>query len=175
MAFIRTKRIKKKSGAIYEYLYIVENKRSRGKRMKQKMKKYLGRVYRHSRDNVMDFYEFYEIEDVNRYIDENSKDDIIWDLIKLELFNHGFEEEKDVFSKDGCFVNLKDRKVYNERGNSVAFAFNEGFLTTHAIRKILNFRAEDEEDGYDFAKMFVEAGISIPQDVFVGVFRKVFK
>ena len=34
---------------------------------------------------------------------------------------------------------------------------------------------EDEESGYDFAKMFVEAGFAVPNDVFVGIFRKVME
>ncbi|MBW2996433.1 hypothetical protein KY332_03975 [Candidatus Woesearchaeota archaeon] len=169
MAFIRTKKIK---GA--EYAYIVENRWKR-KKTKQKSKKYLGRVYRFDRVNMMDFYEFYGISDVDKYLAEKSKEEIIVDLIKLELFNHGFNEEKNCWRKGNCFLNLKEKKIYNEKGNNIALAFNEGFMTTYALRKLHNFRADVEEEGYDFAKLFVEAGISIPKDVFVGIFSKVYK
>ena len=169
MAFIRTKKIK---GA--EYAYIVENKWKR-KKTKQKSKKYLGRVYRFDRVNMMDFYEFYDIADVKSYLKEKSKEDIVDDLLKLEMFNYGFKENKGVWSREGCFFDLKRKKVYNEKGNSIALALNEGFLTSYALRKLISFKAYYEEDGYDFAKMFIEAGIAVPKDVFVGVFSKVYK
>ena len=89
MTFVRTKKIKGN-----EYAYIVENKwKKRGNKVKQKTKKYLGRVYRFDRVNVMDFYEHYDISDVDEYLKQNSKDKIILDLIKLGLFNYGFEEK----------------------------------------------------------------------------------
>ncbi|MBR9691518.1 hypothetical protein GOV06_01915 [Candidatus Woesearchaeota archaeon] len=169
MAFIRTKKIK---GA--EYAYIVENKWKR-KKTKQKSKKYLGRVYRPGRVNMMDFYEYHDIDDVKKYLDYKGKKDIIDDLLKLEMFNFGFKEEKGVWSKEGCFLDLKKKKVYNEKGNNIALALNDGFLTTYALRKLINFSADVEEEGYDFAKMFIEAGIAVPKDVFVGVFSKVYK
>jgi len=169
MAFIRTKKIKGN-----EYAYIVENTWKR-KKTKQKTKKYLGRVYRPDRVNMMDFYEFYSIGDSGQYIQEKSKEEIIEDLVKLELFNYGFTETKGVWGRNGCFFRIKDKKVYNKRGNHVAIAFNEGYLTTYALKNILSFRAEIEEEGYDFAKLMVEAGLAIPQDIFVGIFSKVYK
>ncbi|MBW2966023.1 hypothetical protein KY342_02890, partial [Candidatus Woesearchaeota archaeon] len=73
MSFIRTKKIK---GA--EYAYIVENRwrKRRKNKVKQKTNKYLGRVYRFNRVGVMDFFEFYKIEDINKYIEEKTKYDI---------------------------------------------------------------------------------------------------
>mgnify|MGYP006304498589 CR=1 FL=1 len=169
MAFIRTKQIKGK-----EYAYIVENRWAR-KKTKQKSKKYLGRVYRHDRVGVMDFYEHNEVDDVEKYLTEKSKEEIIADLVKLELFNYGFVEEKGKFKKKECIVDIKKKKVLNEKGNNVALAFNEGYLTTYALRKIHNFRAFDKEEGYDFAKLLIEAGIAIPNDIFVGLFKKILE
>ena len=64
MAFIRTKKIKG-----YEYAYIVENTwKKRGCKVKQKTKKYLGRVYRHDKINTKDFFEFYNIENIKEYL-----------------------------------------------------------------------------------------------------------
>ena len=70
MSFIRTKKIK---GA--EYAYIVENKwrKRRKNKVKQIMSKYLGRVFRFDRVSVLDFFEFYKIEDINKYLIEKSK------------------------------------------------------------------------------------------------------
>lgn len=171
MTFIRTKKIKGK-----EYAYIVENQyRKRGNPVKQKTKKYLGRVYRFDRVNMMDFYEHYDVDDVNVYVSERSKEEIIIDLVKLELYNHGFEEEQGLWEKDGCYFDEKKMKIHNTKGNDVALAFNEGFLTSYAIKKILNFKADSEEDGFEIAKRFVEAGFAVPKEVFVGFFSKLYK
>jgi len=173
MAYIRAKKAKRKNGNICEYAYIVENyHRKRGNRVKQKVKKYLGRVYRFEKVNSVDFLNFLNIENIAGYLNERAKEDIVFDLIKVELFKHGFEEEKGKWLKDDCVVNLNKRKVCNFKGNNVALGFNEGFLTSHAIRKILNFKAYDKEDGYDLAKMFVEGGLEVPKDIFVGLFSK---
>ena len=123
----------------------------------------------------MDFYEHHGISAVEGYIKNRSKKGIVLDVIKLELFNYGFKEKKGEWEKDGCFVNLSRREVYNKKGNPIALAFNDGFLTGYAIKKLINFRADYEEEGYDYAKMFVEAGLSIPKDIFVGVFSKSMK
>jgi hypothetical protein len=169
MSFIRTKKIK---GA--EYAYIVEN-RWRWKKTKQKAKKYLGRVYRHSKVNVKDFCVYYSIGNLDGYVESSGKDEMIESLVELELHNHGFSLEDGIWSRDGCFVNLKERKVYNNRENDIALAFNEGYLTSYALRKLFCFEAECEEDGYDLAKMFVESGINVPKEIFIGIFGKVFK
>ena len=170
MSFIRTKKIK---GA--EYAYIVENKwrKRRKNKVKQIMSKYLGRVYRFDRISVIDFFEFYKIEDINKYLDSKSKYDILYDLIKLELANHGFEEKDNILVKEGCYFDLKENRVGGSRSKKIAIAMNEGFLTNYAIKKILRFEAfDEEEDGYLLAKLFVEAGINIPKEIFVGFFRK---
>jgi len=171
MAFIRTKKIK---GA--EYAYLVENQyRKRGNRTKQKCKKYLGRVYRHGEKLGVDFIEHYKIQDVEEYLNIKDKKEIISDVVKLELFNYGFVEKGKKWIKDELVVDLSQKKVSTIKGKKVALAFNDGFLTTHALRKIHNFRAFDQEEGYDFAKMFIEAGINIPSEVFVGVFSKILE
>ena len=169
MSFIRTKKIK---GT--EYAYIVENKwrKRRKNKVKQIMSKYLGRVFRFDRVSVLDFFEFYKIEDINKYLDEKTKYDILYDLIKLELGNHGFEEEEGLLQKQGCYFDLKENRVRTQKSKKIAIAMNEGFLTNYAIKKILRFEAfDDEEDGYLLAKLFVEAGLNIPKEVFVGFFK----
>jgi len=173
MSFIRTKKIK---GT--EYAYIVENKwrKRRKNKVRQKTNKYLGRVFRFDRVSVLDFFEFYNIEDINKYIDAKSKYDILYDLIKVELYNHGFEENRKLLKKEICCFDLNEKRLKSERTKKIAIAMNEGFLTNYAIKKILKFEAfDEEEDGYLLAKLFVEAGLNIPKDVFVGYFKKVLK
>jgi len=168
MAFIRTKKIKNK-----EYAYIVENKwRKRGNKVKQKTKKYLGRVYRHDKVNEEDFYQFHNIEDVDDYLEDKDKEEVINDLLKWELKKHGFEEKENKWVKKNCFLDIDKKKIYNKKGNKIALGINEGFLTDYTVRRIINFSADTREEGYDFAKMFVEAGISIPKQIFVELFKK---
>ena len=126
MAFIRTKKIK---GA--EYAYIVENKwKKRSKKVKQKTKKYLGRVYRFDKKKDIGFFEFHSVSDEIKYVEERKKEDIIVDLVKWELIKHGFNEEKAGFVNGDCIFKVKERKVVNSKGNKIALAFNEGYLSS---------------------------------------------
>lgn len=176
MAFIRVKKFKRKDGSKVEYAYIVENKRyKRSKKVKQKPKKYLGKVYRIEKVNDVDFFEFHNIKDVKNYTENKNHIELLNDVLKWELHSHGFKKKEGVWSNGDCFMNIKEKRVYNEKGNDVALAFNEGLFCTHNIRNIYNFKAtfSDEETGYKLAKAFVEAGIKVPKEVFVGVFEKV--
>jgi hypothetical protein len=175
LTFIRVKRAKRKNGKICEYAYISENRRYRKKKVKQKTKKYLGRVYRLDRSNVMDFFEFYNIDDINYYINNRTKEQLLLDLIRLELYNYGFEDKGKEWQKEDIIFNLKDKKVYNKKNKSVALAFNDGFLNDFTIKRILDFKTESEEDGYILAKLFIEAGIAVPKEIFIGFYRKIFK
>jgi len=54
---------------------------------------------------------------------------------------------------------------------------NEGFLCSYTLARLFNFKfgIEMENEGMEFAKAFVEAGIEVPKEVFVGIFGKVYK
>lgn len=178
MSFVRVKKAKKKQGEIVEYAYIVENRRVWGK-VKQRSKKYLGRVFRFGEVNVAEFYEFHGIDpsETDLYLDNKSVKDILLDLISLELYRHGFskvENRKRLWCNGDVFVDLRDNKFYTSKGQ-VALGFNEGFLCNHYVSKLLNFRVSTEDDAMLLAKTFVEAGIEIPKEIFVGVFSKLSK
>ncbi len=176
MAFIRVKKFKRKDGSKVEYAYIVENKRyKRQRKVKQRNRQYLGKVCRLERANEVGFFQHHSIVDISSYVKNKGMVEILNDVLKWELFNHGFKEENGVWKKGGCFVNISERRVYNEKNNNIALAINEGLFCNYTIRKIYNFKAivSDEETGYKLAKAFVEAGLKVPKEVFVGVFEKV--
>ena len=200
MAFFRIKKIKGK-----EYAYIVENKwkptaksvelnassRSRkhltlrgsdmrGSRRdsltmlkprgsRQKVKEYVGRVYGLSLVNDVGFFEFLKIENVNEYIENNNISNIINDLVGWELYK--FNVNKNEFS-----IDLNSKKIQKNNKN-VAFFINEGFMCGFTLKNLLEFKPEGDvqADGYHLARAFVEAGIKVPQEVFVGLFGKVYK
>lgn len=175
MGFVRVKNKKKKDGTIAEYAYIVENRRAWGK-VKQRTKKYLGRVYRFDEINAAEFYEYFGIDpsDVSSYLEGKSVKEILFDLISLELYKYGFSKVKNrkwLWSLDEINVDLRDNKFYTSRG-SVALGFNDGFLCKHYVSKLMNFRVNTEDDAILLAKTFVEAGIDVPKEVYVGIFDK---
>ena len=82
--FLRTKEVKGNS-----YLYAVENTWKKKKGVKQKVKKYLGRVhnFRESKKGVefdmfLNMHYNFELDD---YLENNESDKIISDLIRWEL------------------------------------------------------------------------------------------
>lgn len=198
--FIRIKRIKKKNKE-YPYAYIVANRwMKKAKRSKQKVKKYLGRVYFLEKVNNNDFFEFYSIKDVKGYVKKNDKKRIINDLIRFELINHGFKEQGNFLIKDNIyfnknsnevFINIKkindkiinsgkinDKKsIINKNDNSnnkIVLAMNEGFLCDETIKRLFGrFEGDEREVGFKLANAFVEAGLKIPEELFVCIFEKI--
>ena len=163
MTFFRIKKIKGK-----EYAYVVENEWHK-KGSRQKVKGYLGRVYKFDLKNDFGFLEYSKIEDVHNYIENNNKSKIINDLIEWELFKFGINKEE--FSID--LPNIKVQK--NKR--DIALLINDGFMCNLTLRNLFEFKPEGDEqtDGYRLARAFVEAGIKIPQDIFIGLFGKLYK
>ena len=114
MSFIRTKIISGK-----EYAYLVENKwykrgfKGKGKGPRQRVSKYLGRVYCFNKEKDIDFYNFKKINimknedfqdtenqrflcDLEQYLKENknNKTGIFRDLVEWELFRHSIDKEE---------------------------------------------------------------------------------
>lgn len=162
--FIRTKKIKGN-----EYAYIVENKWAR-KKVRQRVKKYLGRVYKFQKTQDAKF--LYNTEE---YIKKCPKLAIIKELIKIELQNHDFRQTNNIWQKDNCIVDLNSLKIRNTKEKPVALAFNNGFLTEFAVKKLINLKITDEKGSYLLAKAFVEAGLNIPKELFISYFNKFFK
>lgn len=163
MAFFRIKKIKNK-----EYAYIVENEwHAKGSR--QKVRGYIGRVYRFNLLKDTGFFEFLKIEDADVYLENNDKNKIINDLIEWELSRFGI-------SRDEFLIDLNGKMVQKGKKN-IALMVNDGFMCNITLKNLLEFKSEGDEqtDGYRLARAFVEAGIKVPQDVFIGLFGKLYK
>lgn len=163
MAFFRIKKIKGK-----EYVYIVENEWKR-KGSRQKVKGYIGRAYRFDLANNADFLEYLKIQNAHDYIEINQKNRIINDLIEWELYRFGID-------KNNFLIDLGNKRIQKSNKN-VAFLINDGFMCSLTLKNLLEFKAEGDEqaDAYRLARAFVEAGIKVPQEIFIGVFSKLYK
>ena len=162
MAFFRIKKIKGK-----EYVYVVENEWKAGS-SRQRVKDYLGRVFRLDLKNDIDFKRFIKTDSIKNYIDGNGSSKIINDLLEWELFR--FNVDKGIFS-----IDLIGKKIQKNERN-VALLINEGFLCSLTLRGLFEFKpGEENTDAYLFARAFVEAGVKVPQEVFVGLFGKLHK
>ena len=169
--FIRTKKINN-----CLYAYFVKNKWVKGK-TKQTTVKYIGRVFNFNSTKDVDFMKFSKLEGkrvTNR--------EILTALVEWELHKHGFvKEEIKRLLKRGNRVTWKKKDIVanaktfsiKKGKKEVALAFNDGFLSKSTLQRILRFTMSSQEDAYKYAKYFVEAGIQIPQEVFVHMFKNV--
>lgn len=170
MTFFRIKKIKGK-----EYAYVVENEWKTAKSLKgakpgsrQKVKGYLGKVLRFELKNNIGFTEYFKIANLPDYIENNESGKIIKDLIEWEL-------QKFDVNKDEILIDLNEARVQKNKRN-VSLIINNGLMCGLTLKSLLEFKAEGEQnDGYRLARAFVEAGITIPQEVFVGLFGKLHK
>ena len=172
--FIRVKNIKNKKGKAYPYAYLVDNKwykrgnKGKGKGSRQKVVKYLGRVYPFSKVKDVEFFSHLKVEDIEEYL-KKDKNKMINDLIGWELFRHDIDKEE-------FFVDFSNKKVLR-CDKEVSLKLNEGLLNSYTLGRLWRFRftGEEREDGFKMAKYFVEAGLEVPKEVFVGIFGKVYK
>ena len=160
MSFIRLKKINGK-----QYAYLVENKwykrgfKGKGKGSRQKVSKYLGRVYHLEKAIDKDFLGFKEINNLEEYLINNAQDEIIKDLVRWEMFRHNIDSNE-------FLIDLNSKKIVKNK-KAVSLKLNEGILNSYTLRRLFNLR---KEDSYYLANCFVEAGIEVPKEVFVGLF-----
>lgn len=159
--FIRIKKIQGKY-----YAYNVQNKRLHGK-VRQKVKSYLGKTIIPAKSKDIDFFSFVK-KDIDSYTDEKSYREIIYDLIKWELFRH---DSNDVD------INVKRYSVTKE-GSVVVIKINEGYLYNKTLNHLLKFQAVGDDEyfiGKEFAESLVKTGISAPKELFVKLFEKILE
>ena len=164
MGFIRVKKIDGK-----EYAYLVENKwykrgfKCKGKGSRQKVSKYLGRVYSFNKADGQDFLIFKSINNLEQYLKNNSnnKNQIFKDLVEWELFRHSI-------NKNDVTIDYTNKKII-KNNKEVSLRINEGFLNSFTLKRLFNLRAGNS---YFLAKCFVDAGVEIPKEIFVGIFGR---
>ena len=161
MTFFRIKKIKGN-----EYVYAVENEWKK-KSSRQKVKGYIGRAHRYTMQNDIGFMDHFKIQDASSYVESNDKNKIIRDLIEWEFFRFGID--RNFLVEDETVKIQKNKK-------DAALLINDGYMCTLTLKNLLEFKSENEEtDGYRLARAFVEAGIRVPQEIFVGLFGKIAK
>ena len=167
--FLRIKKINN-----IKYAYLVGNKwykrrtKGKGKGPRQKVRKYLGRVYSFEKASNESFFNFKKVSDLNQYLKNNEKNKVIKDLVEWELFKHKISDE--------FFIDFNNKKILKNK-KEISLAINEGFLNSYTLARLLDFKFEHdtEKAGLELAKYFVEAGINVPKEIFVGIFGKVYK
>lgn len=159
--FLRTKKVKGN-----DYCYLVENKAVKGK-VKQKTKKYLGRVFWLEKKEERSFMEYMGILELGPYL-EKSLEKVLGDLMEWELFKVNFDVEGLKFDKK----KLKIMKGKQE----VVLGVNEGFMCNFTVKRILGFEptGDLDKDAGRLAKLFVEAGFDLEKEVFIGIYQEFF-
>lgn len=164
--FIRIKKLKGR-----DYAYLVKNTWTK-KGPRQKTKKYLGRCVRPEKVKDIDFIEYYNI-DPEDFVYSNDPKAVLERLFEFELIKHGFTKMKNKLVKDDIEARPRSFKIYNSEKNNVVLRINEGYLCEHMMKKIHRFNFRDEEkDPYRYADSFVAAGINIPKEVFISLYRR---
>ncbi len=164
--YIRTKVRTNKSKRSYTYAYLAEIRRKRGK-PKQKIIKYLGRVY------------IFPKKENNEVILNNNNDlkEIFYSLIKTELINHDFKEVKGKLNKEYIEVDIKQATIINSKTNKKAcLKLNEGVLCEETLKRLINFdppKQTMKEISKYFAKCVIEGGINAPEAVLIQIFQKI--
>ncbi|HDM43788.1 MAG TPA: hypothetical protein ENG02_01175 [Candidatus Woesearchaeota archaeon] len=152
--FVRKKKIKGK-----EYAYLVENKYING-RVKQKVKRYLGKVFRFDRSGDFPITTVFD----------KGRIDAIKDLLKKELILRGFKVRGDVLERENVVIDLKKPEVLF-KGRKACIELNEGFLCGYTLRKL--YRLGDG-DGFAVANALLSAGIKLSKDDFVKFFERYY-
>lgn len=176
--FLREKRVKNK-----KYLYAVENCWKKGK-VRQRVKKYLGRVEELPVKRSIGFERFVEDkkgQELYVFLDNNDADTIIYALVEWVLYRKGFLIRKGFAEKGKLRANLKRRmKILCKNKGVFCIKCKEGYLNNLSINMLLNAGPGQEgdidkkEEAFRFARMFVEGGIKVPKEVFVDLFAKKF-
>ena len=176
--YIRSKKRKLNSGKVVEYAYLVSIKHRKTKTPKQKVKKYLGRIYRLEKKDNKTFKEFI-VQDLDLYFKKTPLKRIKKDLIKLELLNHGFLEiSKNILTFNDFKVNLNKLEVLDNKNNPISLEINNNFINSYTLNKILNYNPPKNLSQLQLAKEYannlLSLGLTLPEDVFVRLFKREF-
>jgi hypothetical protein len=129
-------------------------------------------VYRLGKEKDVDFWKSVDAEPES-YLRLAAKEKILHDLIRFELMKHGFADIGGRWARDMIKADIKRKKFVNDTGSNCVLAINEGYLCSYRLKELLKYSADgSEESGYNLAKLFIESGIDVPQDVFIAYYEK---
>lgn len=167
LMFLRIKKVKGR-----EYCYLVDNRWKNG-RARQVVKKYLGKILR-VYAGTADFFDFYSVKDVDLFLKKKSKKELVMDLIGWELSAAGFARRGLVFDNGDIYIDCGKSCIRCEE-KTVVLRINDGYLCDYTLHKILDFRrsGDIEKDSVALARTFVDGGLRVPKEVFIGFFGKV--
>lgn len=164
-------RIKKISGN--EYAYLVESIQTK-KGSRQKVKKYLGKVYKFENKNEVN---------IDNLVLSRKKTGFLSELVCRELKSIGFKERTDVkLNSDNAksFFLLKNlvfdkekltllKKTKSKTVKDAIISLNNGFLCSFTLQRILEFKKSKNvnQDAHVLAKYFLEAGLQVSKENFV--------
>lgn len=158
--FVRIKKIK---GS--EYGYLVENTwTAAGSR--QKVKAYLGKIIKPTKANEISAPELTGL----------SYADAVKAVAKWTLLQHGFQEGSASMLMNGTVLADIGECNFINKNNPAVIAMHEGFLCQHTMQQALEFIPSgntEEAIGKELANILLEAGLSVPHEVFVQLFEKI--
>ena len=175
--YIRSKKRKLKSGKVNEYAYLVSIKHRKTKTPKQKVKKYLGRIYKLEKKDNKTFKEVIS-QDLDSYFKNKPLKRIKKELIKLELLNYGFLEiSKNILVFNNFKVNLNKLEVL-DKNKQISLEVNNNFINFYTLNRILNYAPPRNLSQLQLAKEYannlLSLGLTLPEDVFIRLFKKEF-
>jgi len=166
MSFIRIKKIKE-----HDYAYLVKNKWKKKKGARQKVSKYLGKLIKLESSNDV----LFDQDDIPAYIGKTPPASIIDDLVKFELIRHGFKQTKETLTY-GEIIYYPKRKAILSNARPIVLYLNDGYFCTPSIRRLYNFnyKGTETEVATHLANVFLDAGIKIPEEMFIYLFKKIY-
>lgn len=172
--FVRIKKIKG-----LEYAYLVKNI-WKGKTPRQKVVCYLGRIHAPLKGITCSFDEFC-VQEKKQMAEKTTYQEIVHALFEWTLFQHGFtkDQKNKSFYTFGKIIADPEKYILRTKKRAVTIKINEGYMNNFTIKELLNIKLSKQIDeprqaATMLAKAFVNAGIAIPQNVFIDVFQKVY-
>ncbi|MEK6922052.1 MAG: hypothetical protein AABX82_09235 [Nanoarchaeota archaeon] len=174
--FIRIKKIKG-----LEYAYLVKSV-WKDKTARQKVVQYLGKVYTLSKTNTASFETFCKEE--NKNLENAGLKAIIQALMEWTLWQHSFIKDPLIQKKwlleNGKIVGDPEKLKITSGKKEVTLKINDGYMNSFTLKELLNIQIkkkteEQRQAATSLAKAFVDAGIQVPQDIFIEVFQKVYQ
>ncbi|MDD3175126.1 MAG: hypothetical protein PHU51_01460 [Candidatus Nanoarchaeia archaeon] len=162
--FVRAKKIKDS-----KYAYLVQNS-WKGKKVSQKVKKYLGKIVFMDDEYLLNF------KNVEEY-DWNLPLKLLFrEIISNEFICRGFIRKTWCLIKNDLQINLSTGKI-TQNGVSVVLFINGRYLYDKILLNIQNFYHKDSDDeierGKTLAQLFSDAGINISKEVFIQLYKKI--